>query len=699
MPQPSRPLTWVREFLKEELAPYPGRAALVARMTIAATLVMIVNMTFRIPYGAYGALYALTISRENPDSTVRAVKTIIIAFALSALYILLGAMFFLQAPALRLVWVIGTLFVMFFALSTMTNYSAAARFGYLLIITIPVWDQQIPTELKVEGTLWAFAAISLSSVITVLVELVYAELRPSDVVLQPLAERLGAVADLLDSYAAGACGDNKTIRELTRLAMVGTSGPRRLLRRSSYSPQYREQIGAVIAHVARLVDIAASMTLSTFELTDHDKNRIRNLASNIRAIRSELLHGAVLSHFETDAIERPATALPLFAEMEKTVSLIHEVFAGQRPLTAYASSTEGDAKVGLFLPDAFSNPEYIKFALKGCLAASLCYLFYNAKAWPGINTAITTCFLTALSTIGSSRQKQVLRIAGAIVGGVVMGIGAQVFILPALDSVGGFTLLFIAFTIIAAWFATSSPRLSYFGVQVAIAFYLINLSEFQVQTSLIPARDRVIGILLGLLMMWLVFDQLWGSPARVQMMKTFISNLRLLARFVREPVSKDLKVALERSYSLREEINSNFDKVRGQADAVLLEFGPCREQDLLSRKRIRDWQPNLRMIFITRLVLWKYRVRLPGFELPEAIQPAQEEFDERLAKALEGMADRTGGKESTQKQDLSKAYAQLEQAAWKASPKPQNQFSPQIESFLLLSRRIALLTDSLEKEI
>src|ERR1700750_2521470 len=115
LPQPSRPL-WIRDFLTQELSPYPGRVALVARMTIAATLVMIVTMTFRIPYGAYGALYALTISRENPDSTVRAVKTIIIAFALSALYILLGAMFFLQDPALRLVWVIGSFFVLFFSL-------------------------------------------------------------------------------------------------------------------------------------------------------------------------------------------------------------------------------------------------------------------------------------------------------------------------------------------------------------------------------------------------------------------------------------------------------------------------------------------------------------------------------------------------------------------------------------------------------
>ena len=45
-----RPLTWFREFLKHELAPYPGRAVTVARMVLAATLVMIVCYTFRIPY-------------------------------------------------------------------------------------------------------------------------------------------------------------------------------------------------------------------------------------------------------------------------------------------------------------------------------------------------------------------------------------------------------------------------------------------------------------------------------------------------------------------------------------------------------------------------------------------------------------------------------------------------------------------------
>ena len=65
------------EFLKEELAPYPGRGILVTRMVVAATIAMIMVMTFRVLYGAYGALFALTISRENPEATVKAVKIIV----------------------------------------------------------------------------------------------------------------------------------------------------------------------------------------------------------------------------------------------------------------------------------------------------------------------------------------------------------------------------------------------------------------------------------------------------------------------------------------------------------------------------------------------------------------------------------------------------------------------------------------------
>ena len=55
---------WFWEFLKEELAPFPGRGGVVARMVIASTLMMIITMVFRLPYGAYSAFYVFQLSRE-----------------------------------------------------------------------------------------------------------------------------------------------------------------------------------------------------------------------------------------------------------------------------------------------------------------------------------------------------------------------------------------------------------------------------------------------------------------------------------------------------------------------------------------------------------------------------------------------------------------------------------------------------------
>ena len=698
LPKSSSSLVWLKQFLKEELAPYPGRVALVARMCTAATLAMLLTMTFKIPYGAYGAVYCLTISRENPQATVKVVKTAIVALSLSALYVLIGAMFFLQDPNLRLLWVVMTLFVMFYALSAMTNYTAAARFGYLLIITIPLWDQQIPVESKIEGTLWAFAAISLGSLITVAIELIYAALKSDDFILQPVADRLAATEQLLDCYAGGLPIDEKTKKQITQFAMVGTSPLRRTLQRSAFQPAYREQMGAVIALVGRLVDTAANVSSLSVDDSADARARVRWLAENIRAIRSDLLSGKIPGPIEVPDETQYSAGTPLFREMEKTISEIPQVFVGREPLDQYSpSQSSADPSVRLFRSDALSNSEHLKFGLRGCFAASLCYLFYNGKAWPGISTAITTCFLTALSTIGSSRQKQFLRISGAIVGGLLLGIGAEVFILPGLDSIAGFTVLFLAVTVMSSWIMTSSPRLSYFGLQVAVAFYLINLSEFAVQTSLVPARDRVLGILLGLLMMWLVFDQFWSVSAATQMKKAFVSNLRLLAQFAREPISSDLRNAVGRSDSLRETINTNFDRVRDLTGGVLLEFGPDREQDLALREQIIRWQTQIRLLFLTEIVLWKYRAQLPGFELPKALISQLRQFEDRFALTLEGMADRLEGGRSSEYllvNDSVRDQAEVENP--KATEQP---FSDRESALLALRRRIQTLTSSLTQEI
>jgi multidrug resistance protein MdtO len=277
--------------------------------------------------------------------------------------------------------------------------------------------------------------------------------------------------------------------------------------------------------------------------------------------------------------------------------------------------------------------------------------------------------------------------------------GAQVFILPYLDSIAEFSVLFIAVTCGAAWIITSSPRLSYLGVQVAFAFFLINLQEFKIQVSLTVARDRVVGILLGLTVMWLVFDQLWSTPAGVAMKKAFAQNLRLLAQLAREPISKAPRTAIERSHSLRETINAEFDKLRSLADGVLFEFGPDRRINLELRDRIRQWQPQLRTLFVMRAALLRYRLRLPGFELPEAVLLQHEAYEERSAQVLEEIAGRielsappAENRAYDSQELLTKTIESIETEGTKVPPDC-------AQSFIALIRGIEAMTVSLASEV
>jgi multidrug resistance protein MdtO len=689
-------LAWLSDFLREELSPYPGRVALVFRMVVAATLITIVGMTFRIPYTFQGAIYALMISRESRQATLKSAGTILLVTGIGAAYLLIFVSFVINSPLLHFFWVIGSLFLAFYAISALTNYTAALIFAIMISLGVPLWDRVLPSETNVEDTLWLCLAVVIGVVITAAVELVSQPRRPGDDVVIPISDRLSAIERLMIRYAEGAYIDAATKEQIMQFAMRGTSLLRRILRRSDYPIQYSVEMGGVTALVSRLVDLAATLTQFGFEASASDQKRFRNLASALASIRNELLNRRIPVPLQFNTDEEPA-GVPLLREIEHTVSLIPQAFAPSRSVPEYLSQVDDIPRSSLLVPDAFVNPDHLRFALKGCLAASICYVIYNAMEWPGISTAVTTCLLTALSTIGSSHQKQILRIFGALVGGLVLGMGSQIFILPHLDSIGGFVLLFVAVTALAAWFMTSSPRLSYFGMQIAVAFYLINVAEFRMQTSLEVARDRVVGILLGLFAMWLIFDQLWGAPAVRELKETFISNLRLLAQFAREPVSKDRKAATARRFALGETINANLDKVRALADGVLLEFGHSREQDLVLRSLVRRAQPQMRVLFIMQIAEWKYRAQLPGFELPEAIAVEQREFDERLAESLDSMADRIEGRSTDAQQTLQEARARLERTIQAYRPKETSE--GRYDALLLLGRKIESSILSLTNEI
>jgi len=197
-----------------------------------------------------------------------------------------------------------------------------------------------------------------------------------------------------------------------------------------------------------------------------------------------------------------------------------------------------------------------------------------------------------------------------------------------------------------------------------------------------------------------VFDQLWGANASVDMKKAFISLLRALAKLARERLSANLQIAIPQSYALRETVNNGFNNVRALTDGVLFEFGPTRQQDLTLRHRILGWQPQLRMLFVSCVALLKYRLQLPGFELPEPVRLAQQQFEGCLARTLDGMADRVQGRAREGTQNLEIALARLRDSVRiSGSAEAQGALTANMKTFLPLFERITGLAVSLAKEI
>jgi multidrug resistance protein MdtO len=694
-------LGWLWQWLKDELSNYPGRTLLVARMVTAATLVMILCVTYRLPYAAYGTLFALNLSRESLQTSASAARTTATGFLLAGAYAFVGAMLILGDPLPRFIWIVMTLFLAFYGSSASGNRPEWVRFGYMAFITTPLWDQHITAQARVDSLLWAIGILTMASVVAFVLEMGYAALRRGDDLLDPLAERLACVEKVVRSYAEGRPVDATTQSGATRYAMLGTSRLRGLLHGSHKGGPYAQRMGAVVSLIGRLVDLAANLPPFVERVPEADRDRVAGLANRIAALRHDLENGRLPSKERSIDDQAVWTDLPLFGQIAETAMLIPEAFSDYQSSAIFNSLAQRHASgPSPFAPFREFKTEHLQFGLKGCLAASICYILYSALFWPEISTSVTTVYLTALTTIGSSRQKQTLRIGGAILGGFAIGMGAQVFILPNIDSIAGFTIVFVVVAAAAAWIMTSSPRLSYLGVQVALAYFLINLSEFRIQTSLSVARDRVVGILLGTSVMWLVFDRLWSAPAAVEMKRTFVATLRLLAQLAREPGSDELPAAVERIYSLRETINAHFDKVRSLADGVLFEFGSSRRRDLELRTCIREWQPELRALFVMRVASLKYRLQLPGFELPESVRLLHEAYDDHSARMLEGMADRIENNQATREDLAEGSRALLNNATQAIQSADPDQFpTVRTQSFVTLLLGIDRLTASLFSQI
>jgi multidrug resistance protein MdtO len=696
LPHTARFTTWFPDFLRKELAPFPGRGAIVARMVIAASITAILIDTFRIPGGAIGVLSAFLLSRESLQSTAQSTLALGGAFLLGGLFVPIGSRFFASVPITHFLWEGISLFLVFFLLKTLTNYLVAINIGAIATAMFAIWYLPGPGEQNVELSLWQVLAALIGAVVTLVVEIVFHAIHHGDELVVGVDDRLQQIEALMDDYAANRPVSPETSRMLAQYAMVGGGAMRRELGRRSQEPIQRLRTSALVSLTARSIDFAAALSSTLSAPTLQEQQRAAQLAQRIAEIRRCLQTNEAPSRSETPA---STAGTPLLSELEAMVSLMPSAFVSESSIDPRLEVLEAPPSSNrIFVPDAFSNPEHLPFVLAGTLAAMLCYVLYVGLDWPGISTSVTTCVFTALSNVGTSRQKQVLRIAGAVLGGFVFGIGSQMFILPNIDSIGSFIVLIAVVTAIAAWISTSSSRLSYAGLQMALAFYLITLSEFRIQTSLTIARDRAVGVILGTFMMWLVFEGLYPRPAGDQMVRIFISNLRLMAELINASPAGTDTAAIVKVRRQRDQVYRYFSDVNAQSDAVPFETGPARVADMAARDRIRRWQASLRTFYLLEAPLIQFRVFGDVSLKSKSFAQMYDIFREQCSRSFERMAESLENQLNKRPYDSAvprslTALLEISQTDEQAT------FSEREEALLRMLRTIASLVERMQNEV
>jgi uncharacterized membrane protein YccC len=291
-----------------------------------------------------------------------------------------------------------------------------------------------------------------------------------------------------------------------------------------------------------------------------------------------------------------------------------------------------------FVSDAFTNPAHVHFALKVTFAAMFCYIFYMAIDWSGIHTALITCTFIALESTGATLHKGALRIVGCVIGGA-LALFTIVFLMPHMDTIASLVVVVACASAIAGWVAAGSELISYGGLQIAFAFFYSVFQGYAPDTDLDNVRNRVIGILFGLVVTGLVFRYIWPERTIDRLRGALRQVLLQLAKLLVIPSPQTaVKEAKPKAQALVAEISRELEQAQRQAELTGFEIGEPQAGDRVSLGNLEATLSRAEHMLNLATSLTTDSAWTEWQQLPPDAQHAESELRNAIAKRVERAA-------------------------------------------------------------
>jgi multidrug resistance protein MdtO len=537
---------YIAEFARL-LAPLPGRLEFAVRLALICALTVLVVEIYQTPEPALATYIVFFLNRDS--RTLSLILSAVLTFLITVIIglIILVAKLVLDDP----MWRVISMALISFALLFLTSASKLRPLGSTIALIIGYALDQLGLiqvgELGTRALLYAWLFVGIPAGVSMLVNLLLA---PSP---RRLAER--AIALRLDLAASMLRAADPTVREHFRECL--REGTHEIVEWLGLAAREKTSPPGDIAALRQAAG-STVVLLSAIDVMDRDpEGRLpaglrEYLAKTLGKMSTILKSGRypteiVWSPPEGDALLTPLAAA-IVGDIADAIVGFAEPKAPVRPAEPETKITK--KKEGFFSEDAFTNPEHVQYALKTTGAAMFCYVLYSQLDWSGIHTSFLTCYIVSLSTTAETVEKLALRILGCLAGAAV-GYGAMIFLVPDLTSIGALMIVVFVGALAAAYVAAGSPRISYAGFQMAFAFFLCIIQGPSPAFDLSTARDRVIGILIGNLVVFVVFTKLWPISVGKRIDPAIAALLRRLGMMMTEPDSAARRnLASESRFSL-----------------------------------------------------------------------------------------------------------------------------------------------------